>query len=604
LFDWALHADPCCQKSDKKVISPHRRFRLFCHRSKDRWILAGLILLPVIVFARVLPGPFLNWDDWQMVWSNLDLRPDHWPAIVAYWYHPHLRLFIPLTYSLYAFLATLSEIFTGALQPWWFHAANLLIHLWTGVILWRLLTRLSRDPLAGGIGAGLFLIHPLQVETVAWISSLNTLLAGLFVTLTLWLYVRSIDATRARQNRAYFAAACAAAELAMLAKPSACGLPLMALAIHLLLSRRDLKRAMLRAVILGAVQAPCALIAHYAQTSKMQFADPFARRPLVALDAIGFYIMKLFVPIHLAIDYGRIPSHLTPGLPLAVGAICLLLLSLALCLAAFKKIGRRCSWLLAGGLIFIAGLLPVLGLVPFDFQNYSTVADRYVYLAMIGPAIVMTGLLRPLFARDLKMIVAAFMLVLLAVISFVQAGVWTSDGRLFRQALAVNPNSIAANQTLGFLAAQAAEQSDGDPQRQNQLIALALDHDGRALAVSPAKAEVHFNRGNLLLQTGHPAQAAADYAAAAGQLEDESRLQNNWGIACMQLNRFSEAIEHFRLATQADPTFADAFANAGTAYLHAGRPDLASEFFHRALSLDPNQPQAASGLNRVRVLPE
>jgi len=349
-------------------------------------------------------------------------------------------------------------------------------------------------------------------------------------------------------------------------------------------------------------------VAHRAGTSGLEFLGPPANRPLVVLDSLGFYLMKLFAPIGLAIDYGRTPEHVQVGLPMALGGLFLLLLAIAV----IHGLILRGSWPLAGMLIFVAGLLPVLGLLPFTFQFYSSVADRYVYLAMIGPAVIVTGLLQP--NADLASVVprqaftgarsvaAAIVIALLSAASFVQAGVWTSDQRLFAQALAVNPDSIAANQTLGFLAAQAAEQTS-DRRRQNQLLATAFEYDRRALAVNPDNPRVHYNRANLLLRIGKPDQALTDYAAAAGSLFDEARLQNNWGVACLELKKNNEAVEHFRLATQADPNFADALANLGIAYLQSGQLDRARESFRSALSLNPNQPQAIAGLRKADTPP-
>jgi tetratricopeptide (TPR) repeat protein len=253
-------------------------------------------------------------------------------------------------------------------------------------------------------------------------------------------------------------------------------------------------------------------------------------------------------------------------------------------------------------LIFVAGLLPVLGLVPFDFQFYSTVADRYAYISMFGPAIVVTDLLRSGAGLVVwRSIVMAGVLLLLAVISFLQAGVWTSDARLFQQALAVNPQSIAANQTLGFLAAQAADGAQ-DAHRRDQLLQFAITYDNRALAVNPDNPRARFNRANLYLRMRYPAQALADYSAAAGKFDDEAELQNNWGVACLQMNQNQEALKHFRCAIALDASFADAYANAGTAFLHLDDLAQARKQFGQALALNPNQPQAISGLRKMQAM--
>jgi tetratricopeptide (TPR) repeat protein len=392
----------------------------------------------------------------------------------------------------------------------------------------------------------------------------------------------------------------------MLAKPSACIVPVVALILDVLCVSRQPRKAVARLFVLCLVLAPMLLIAHRAGTTGLRLRDQPTHRPFVAFDALGFYLIKLFAPIHLGIDYGRSPARISFGLPMALGASFLVAIGVA---GVIRFFWHR-DWILAGALIFVVGLLPVLGLVPFNFQFYSTVADRYAYLAMLGPAIVVTGLLlRPpprcigphrAAVSTVLLIGVALLVAALVGLTLVQSRVWTSDARLFAQALSVNPDSVAAHQTLAFLAAQDAQQITENPQRQSQLLALALQYDDAALAVNQQNPRAHFNRGNLLLRMGHADQSVADYAAATGHFDDEAHLQNNWGVACMELNQYDQALKHFLGAIAADGTFADAFANAGTAYLCIGQRGRARAQFSRALSLQADQPQAVAGMKSLQ----
>jgi Tfp pilus assembly protein PilF len=394
----------------------------------------------------------------------------------------------------------------------------------------------------------------------------------------------------------------------MLAKPSACVLPLIALALHAIIPKRDLRRGAVRCLVICLVQAPFVWIAGCIQGREIQLGTPLAKRPLVALDALGFYLSKLFVPTGLGIDYGRAPSHVAAGLPMVLGTLFLLLL---VAVASMRRL-RRGGWALAGMLVFVAGLLPVLGLVPFDFQFYSTVADRYAYIAMSGPALLLTDLLgrRPRWGTGprgaglsiWRSAMATGVILLLALTSFVQTGVWVSDASLFQHALAVNIDSVAANQTLGYLAAQAAQQGGEAGSERDRLLRRALEFDNRALAVNPNNPRAHFNRANLFLRMGLPAKALADYSAAAGHLPEEAQVQNNWGVSCLQLDQNDTALRRFRLAVAADAHFADAYANAGTAFLRLGNLAQAREQFRRALAINPDQPQAISGLRKMQAM--
>jgi tetratricopeptide (TPR) repeat protein len=281
-----------------------------------------------------------------------------------------------------------------------------------------------------------------------------------------------------------------------------------------------------------------------------------------------------------------------------------LLLLAILLLFARRFSSPRIRWCAAGLVIFLAGLLPVLGWVPFDFQFYSTVADRYLYLSMLGPALIvaslLAGRLRSQSTSSILLITCSAILLGFASISFLQAGTWMSDNQLFGQALRINLRSIVANQTLGFLAAQAADRSAANPGRQNQFTVLALDYDDKALAVDDNNPRVHFNRGNLLLKANHPELAVIDYSLAAGKTEDEASLQNNWGIADLQMQINDQALGHFQNAARINPKFPDAYANAGIAYENLGQPDQANAQFQHALTLDPHQPQALRHLSGLR----
>jgi tetratricopeptide (TPR) repeat protein len=566
---------------------------------------AALVILPAAVFGRLICGQFLNWDDWRMVATNPDLRPDHWPAILQYWYQPHLRLFIPLTYSVYAAIEWAGSFLAGGAGPGWFHATSILIHITTGLLLWRLLIRLFADPLAAAIGAGLFLLHPIQVEAVAWIASLNTVLSGCLAMLAINCYVSSLNPRLSQaQSLQRFIAACIATTLAMLAKPAVCGLPIITFVLHLCLRKDQRAKAVIQSLLLSVIELPMIWIVHQLQAGATALIiTPLSHRPLVMIDAIGCYLIKLLFPIRLAIDYGRAPTRLSFGPPAYAGAAVLLLLAILL-LFARRFSSPRIRWCAAGLVIFLAGLLPVLGWVPFDFQFYSTVADRYLYLSMLGPALIvaslLAGRLRSQSTSSILLITCSAILLGFASISFLQAGTWMSDNQLFGQALRINLRSIVANQTLGFLAAQAADRSAANPGRQNQFTVLALDYDDKALAVDDNNPRVHFNRGNLLLKANHPELAVIDYSLAAGKTEDEASLQNNWGIADLQMQINDQALGHFQNAARINPKFPDAYANAGIAYENLGQPDQANAQFQHALTLDPHQPQALRHLSGLR----
>ena len=342
-------------------------------RSTDRgrgapntsWLL-GILAIAAIVFGRVLTWPFLNWDDWELVLENRDLLPANWPSVLGYWLRPHLGLYAPLTYLTYMALSAISHATTGEFHPAVFHAANLLLHLTSGALIWSLLRCLQATPAAAAVGAGLFLLHPLQVEPVAWVSSLNTVLAGALGLAALICHARS-------GNRLpWFVAATLLYLMALTAKASVCGLPLAAFAIDRLLLHRPLRASLIRCGAWLLLTVPILIIGTQAQPATMAASLAPAHRLTVAMDALGMQLTHVLLPFGLAIDYGRTPTGVTFREGETWVHVSLALALVVLIVTQWKR--RR--YLSAAGICFIAGVAPTLGLVPFDFQAYSTVADR------------------------------------------------------------------------------------------------------------------------------------------------------------------------------------------------------------------------------------
>jgi tetratricopeptide (TPR) repeat protein len=234
--------------------------------------------------------------------------------------------------------------------------------------------------------------------------------------------------------------------LAMLAKPSAMVAPALALVIDLWLLRRPMRSIAVALSPWFVLSVLCAIVARLAQITDFDPA-PLWARPLIAGDALAFYLYKLIWPTSLGIDYGRRPDVVMAHwwfyaawiIPSAVGVFLWLN-------------RRRAPELLAAGAIFLLALSPVLGLVPFQFQYLSTVTDHYAYVAMLGPALAAGWLVQRAMRRFAPLPVlsaSAVVLAALGVRSLLQTGVWRDDLSLFSNAVAVNPRSTVCLTSLG-----------------------------------------------------------------------------------------------------------------------------------------------------------
>jgi protein O-mannosyl-transferase len=408
-------------------------------------LVAGAALL---VFLPALRFPFFPfWDDDIHVHANPHLVDLSWGSVATLWSGPWQQLYIPLTYSAWAGLAVLSRwsdglpAAGGALNAAWFHGANILLHAASAALVFVLLRRVvatfrggtpdGKTDAAAALGAVFFALHPLQVEPVAWISGLRDVLGG-FLGLAALVVIFGGE----RFSVARWAGATVLFVASLAAKPAGVALPLVAGVLAFAPFRWSWRQ-------MAAGLGPWLLIgaAWVAVTTRAQWAAelaaglvPLWARPLVALDALAFYLGKTFVPLGLAADYGRAPDTvLAAGWlwwtwlgPVALMAVLIAVRPLRIYLVPFA--------------IFAAALLPTLGLVPFNFQLVSTVADRYAYLALLGPALAVALAVgqvgRVWFTAAVTAGVAA-----LAWSSVQRLPLWSEDLKLFADTLEVNPGS-------------------------------------------------------------------------------------------------------------------------------------------------------------------
>jgi hypothetical protein len=346
------------------------------------------------------------------------------------------------------------------------------------------------------MGATIFAIHPVQVETVAWASGGRDLLSGLFGFICLYQLVRSRQSLSPTERRGRWIIATLAAALAMLSKPSAVALPLEALALDAILMRTRLARSLLQLSPWFLFTAPIILITHHVQPMLWPTHTPLLARPIIALDSLAFYITKLILPIHLVFDYGR-----TPAFVLAQGFLAVWLLPVFLGLFLLWK-GNRLPEILAGTLIAVAGIVPVLGLVSFMAQDYSTVSDHYLYPSMLGIALIVAAVSQAAtkrFGRNAVGVVVLCVVAFLGIQSTRLAAVWSDSVTLFSYAIRVNPRSSNAHAGYGYSLSRSGDVKGAIEQFQ---IAEELNpHNGMAI----------MGLANLLVRQGNMDGAATEY---------------------------------------------------------------------------------------------
>ncbi len=414
---------------------------------QTRWVLVAAVL---IVFGYLLFCDFTWWDDAGTVHQNVRLNPPVWETLAYYWSHAENAIYIPLTYTVWSGVALLARVPPDAngisLNPAWFHATNLVFHAISTLLVASILRKLLKNEPAALLGALVFAVHPVQVEAVAWVSGLKDVLAGCLSLAAIERFVawRGAESSGRRQVDRRIWVSVILFLGAMLAKASAMTVPAVILLIDVLIIGTPWRKSLRWVGVYVLVAIPLMWIARLNQPA-IWVDSPIWARPLFAMDSVAFYFGKIFVPYPLAIDYGRSPASIIQSGQIWVTPIVTLII---LGLIGVLLWRRKCLWA-CGLLIIMAAPAHVLGLVRFDFQRISTVADHYLYLSMLGVAILVgLGVRQFAWARW----PAIGVILIFGLISMIQTRVWTDHLTLMRHTFAQTPHGLVAANNLAAYA--------------------------------------------------------------------------------------------------------------------------------------------------------
>jgi len=588
-------------------------------RLADRpWLLA--LVLAVVTFAAYQPtwhAGFI-WDDDDHLTANPAMTAPHGLKLI--WSSLAVSRYYPLTLT--AFWA---QRRLWGLNPLPYHLVNVALHAVNGILVFLVLRRL-RVP-AAWLAAMLWVLHPVNVESVAWITELKNTQSGFFFFLSMLCFLRS----DADQKPGWYALAIACGLAAMLSKPSTVVLPLVLLLCawwergrwH----RTDLVRI---APFFGLAVGMSALTiieqrGHVLRAGTTDWRLGPAERLVVAGKAIGFYAAKVLWPARLTFVYPR----------WAVDASSLWSWAPTIALVAVAVTLWRCrsrAWCRAavfGGGFFIVALLPVLGFFDVFYFRYSFVADHFQYLACIGliSLAASTGTAIGERAgqrgRDLGTVAAAIVLLILGVSTWRQGRIYQNMETLWRDTLTKNPRCWMAHNNLGLALVSLGRMQEakehyeqalrGKPdyaEAHNNLgtfllqegkVNDALGQFEQALRSAPDSAEVHNNLGTALYQTGKREEAKAQYQQALRSTPDYAEAHNNLGNVFLREGKVNDAVGQYEQALRSAPDYAEAHNNLGTLFLQEGRVNDALGQYEQALRSTPNYAEARYNLGLALV---
>jgi protein O-mannosyl-transferase len=574
--------------------------------------LLGVLLVTFVVYLPSLGNGFTNWDDPTVVTGNpLVIHPQLARVLttpVAGNYHPLTILSLALNHRL-----------TG-LRPASYHWLNLLLHLANTGLVFAFVWKLSRRRFWTTVATSLFFgIHPMHVESVAWVTERKDVLYAFFYLLGLFAYLRYLE----RRGAAWYVACLAAFILSLASKPAAVVFPLTLLALDWFFQRGDHLRLVVEKVPLLALSVAAGWLNVTVQQAAGAVVpagtwSPFERLLFASYGSVQ-YVIKLFVPVHLSAIY-PFPRDSSSIGPEFYGALAAMLVAFPTMLF----LSRRLRPVLFGWAFFFVNIVLVLQFFPV---GQAILADRYTYVPYIGLFLALTWWLdeqpRPGGAAGSARLWIAAVLVAMLPLSlhqtWVRCGVWRSSETLWTDAIRRFPHRLdVAHNDLGLALAAEGRLDEAISQYQEAIrirgsysdahnnLGAALAAQGRLeeavveyrerLRLKSDDVEARNNLGNALAAQGQFAEAVPLYREALRLDPDNDRAHYNLGAALIGQDQLEEAATHFREAIRLDPGFAEACNNLGVVLIRMGRYGEAIPPLRRALELDPTNALAQGNL--------
>jgi protein O-mannosyl-transferase len=552
-------------------------------------VCVALSLIVWAVFGQTLNHQFVNYDDNEYVYHNSTIKNGLTPAgIVWAFTHIHSANWHPLTT-----ISHMADCTLYGLQPWGHHLTNVLLHMAAAIFLFFALRQLTGSLWGSAAAAAIFAVHPLHVQSVAWISERKDLLSGVFFALALWAYAHYARADRQSRSRYYLMVVIFFA-LGLMCKPALVTLPFVLLLLDYWPLHRARKPEEWRHLIvekiplfvLTALSCAATIIAQKEALIPIRHLA-FAERITSALVAYVVYLRQLIYPAHLSVVYPY-PEGGMQFLQI-IGAF--LFLGAATVFAFLRA--RTQPYLLVGWLWFLGMLVPMIGIIQVGPQPW---ADRYTYLSHIGLYILLVWgaadlLRRWRRGRELAAVLASLLIIALTAQSFSETTAWRDNETLWHHALANTSNNYIAENNLGKALL--------DQRRLDE----AIGHLRKALEIYPAYPEANNNLGYALANKGNRSDAIPFYEAALRARPDYARAHSNLGVSLAVLGRTDAALGHFHDALRMDENDPDVHYNLANLLLQLGRRDEAVTHLRATLRLRPDDADAQQQLRQFEARP-
>jgi protein O-mannosyl-transferase len=545
--------------------------------TKHYWHLFLIVCVVAAVFSPALRHPFVQWDDDVHCYNNPHVRALNAENIKAIFTSDVNKTYIPLT------------IFSFALEyrffkddPFIYHLDNILLHLMVVLLMYSLARRLGVSHRAAACGAFLFGVHPMHVESVAWVTQRKDVLYSAFYLVSCWYYVGFLKTAK----RVDYCWMMLFALLSILSKPMALSFPLVLLLLDWFVRGRITMASLFNKIPVAFVIFPIAWITYLMNMRPIDLNFPEA--PLVWLWSLSFYLTQFLFPAELLALY-QLPEPVTFSNPAFQAAILTVMIFILLLVRL-----RRQRLFIFAGLFF---LVSIFFLLRFDNkQDLSFVADRFMYLPSLGLCLFFGSLIdrafdkwgKRLFLRGVILTVTGAMYVALSVLTFQQTRLWGDEFSLWSKVTAHFPSAAAHNHLGNYFLAR-------------QDYAQALFHFDHSIAYNPRYHKPYGNRGITHMREGNYDAAIADFTIAITlRPEEAGRAYNNRGYAYARAGEFEAALDDYDKAIALAPNEVAAYLNRATIFKDRGDLSRALQDMQAASRVAPEDEAVKSNIQWLK----
>ncbi len=536
-----------------------------------------LVAAVIAVYWPVYNYDFVKYDDDKYVTNNINIHSGpnlkciRWAFTTGYFSYWH-----PVTWLSHALDCQLFGSWGGG-----HHLTNVLLHIANTLILFYVLMRMTGAVWPSAFVAAIFALHPLHVESVAWIAERKDVLSTFFLLLTMWAYVRYVESPQLK----WYLAALILFAVGLMSKPMLVTLPFVLLLLdYWPLQRKFAWRLLIEKIPFFVCSLTVCTVTFLVQQSNEAMAVvetlEFKTRIGNAIVSYVAYIAKMIWPSRLAVFYPYSSRELS-AVKIIICVLLLLLISICCIYTA-----RRYRFFAVGWLWYLGTLVPVIGIVQVGVQ---AMADRYTYMTLTGLFIIIAWSAKEFVPKRRYRILAlsaVAILVAYGITAARQAQYWKNSLTLFEHTIQVTKNNYA----ISFIYANSlteAGRADEAAEVFNQSLDETIRIFNKSLAVKPDNAQAHDSLGCALSFSGKIPEAVEHFKLAIKYQPDYVSAYNNLAVALYRLGRNEEAIDYFRQALKIEPDYIKAYLGLAVIYNASQKYDEAVESLNKAIELDP-----------------